>query len=385
MTSSLDSFCALTRRVRIDAGVQTIHIVLTELAADLPEPVSDLARTATGCGIATSLPLATLKSQAECLEALHYLQPPGAALARQGDGPTAVLLPLETPDRGTILAPIRVWPALDLRHRQSLLLPEQVLFAAVPDGETRIRAESNSSGMAFGDLGTDRAARSGLLELIERDAIFGAWLSGRRLPILNTSQALTPLIAGVQALGVDVLMLDATSDLGVPVAICICSHAGRQITFGTAAAGDMGQAMEKALLEALQMRPFMEEYPAAKLDQVLSDRDVASFTATDTALYWWSSGTLAAVTDHLMDPNPHQPTAHASDSFPDLTERLLQHNMTVVLADLSSDWLHAAGWQVVRVLVPDLLPAFTRERDRPAFHPRWGDLRGAPKLPVPFA
>ena len=236
--------------------------------------------------------------------------------------------------------------------------------------------------MAFGDLGTDRAARSGLLELIERDAIFGAWLSGRRLPVLVPSHA---LIAALAALGIEVLLLDATSDLAVPVAICICSHAGRQITFGTAAAGDMGQAVEKALLEALQMRPFLQEYPDGKMEQVLSDRDLASFTATDTALYWWSRGTLAAISDHLVSPDPPAPAARISDSFPDLTERLLQRGMTVILADLSSDWLHAAGWQVVRVLVPDLLPAFTRERYRPAFHTRWGDLPGAPKLPVPFA
>lgn len=381
MASSLDSFCRVTRQVRMDAGGQAIHIVLTELA-DVPEAVSDLARTATGCGIATSLPLATLKSQAECLEALHYLQPPRAALARQDGGSTLVLLPLEVPDRGNILAPIKVWPALDLRHRQNLLLPEQVLFAAIPEGETRIRADSNSSGVAFGDLGTDRAAKSGLLELIERDAIFGAWLSGRRLPVLRPAHT---LISGVAALGVDVLLLDATSDLGVPVAICICSHAGGQITFGTAAAGDIGQAIEKALLEALQMRPFLQEYPDGQMDQVLSDRDVASYTATDTALYWWSRGTLAAIADHLVSPDPAEPKACISDSFPDLTERLLQRDLTVILADLSSDWLHAAGWQVVRVLVPDLLPAFTRQRHRPAFHPRWGDLRGAPKLPVPFA
>ena len=393
VTSALEKFCTVTRSITIDTAEVPLHIVTTQCAVRVPSASAPICAEATGCGIATTRDLAELKAQAECLEAFHYLRPTSSPANKVTGQPVSILLPLEGQTVGAELSTLRAWPAVNIRTRERLLIPQQLVFAEIPDQEPRIRKESNSSGTAFGPAGTDRAARSGVLELVERDAVFGAWLSQRRLPILRPAEQAVAghledtLIRSVQSLGVQTLFLDATSDIGLPTAICVCSREDRQLSFGTACAVTMSEAVDKSLLEAMQIRPFLEECSTESFAQSLMDRDIRSYNATDTAYYWWLKGSLADIDGIVAAPSSkvHARPHAVQDTFAEISRHLLNMNFDIFVTDLSSDWLAESGWEVVRVLVPALLSAFTRQRHRPDEHRRWGYLGGAPDLPVPFA
>lgn len=102
-----------------------------------------------------------------------------------------------------------------------------------------------------------QAVESGLLELVERDAVALWWRGGRRGgPADDLAPAMKAPFAATARNGVRRWrwFLDLTTDLGVPVIGAVSALAdGKGVVFAAAAAWDRGSAAAKAALELAQM------------------------------------------------------------------------------------------------------------------------------------
>jgi ribosomal protein S12 methylthiotransferase accessory factor len=148
-----------------------------------------------------------------------------------------------------------LWSLSGRRHR---LLPTAMLYFGAP-GNGCVRADSN--GAAAGSSLED-AVLQGLLEIIERDAVAQWWYNRYRLPAVDLDGLGDPWVDELRGhhagLGRDVWVLDATSDLGVPVMVAVTRrHAGgpERIMLGFGAHLDPRTAVRRALTEMNQLLP----------------------------------------------------------------------------------------------------------------------------------
>ncbi|MGC7096644.1 TOMM precursor leader peptide-binding protein [Amycolatopsis lurida] len=148
-----------------------------------------------------------------------------------------------------------LWSITERRHR---LLPTTMLYYGGPANRS-LGADSN--GNAAGSSLED-AVLQGTLELVERDAVAIWWYNRLRLPAVDLDAFGEPWIGELRTqyarLGREVWVLDATSDLGVPVMVAVSrriDRPGERIMLGLGAHLDPRLALRRALTELNQFLP----------------------------------------------------------------------------------------------------------------------------------
>jgi ribosomal protein S12 methylthiotransferase accessory factor YcaO len=127
--------------------------------------------------------------------------------------------------------------------------------------------DADSTGCACGDDFEDAKLR-GLLECIERDAV-AIWWYGRQsrqhLPLAMLDKSQPRLCYWLAGRSRRSLLIDATSDIGVPVVVAVSSEAdGSHVALGSAADHSLQGAATKALSEMIQMETSMRLSPQAE-------------------------------------------------------------------------------------------------------------------------
>ncbi|MGO4438279.1 YcaO-like family protein [Rhizobium sp. RAF56] len=115
---------------------------------------------------------------------------------------------------------------------------------------------ADSSGLAAGES-REEAIQSGLLELIERDAVAVWWYNCLRMPSVSVPESQRELLASItrwlKSLGRELYLINLTTDLMAPVVAAVAySVKGPGIWIGTAAGLDIHQALESSLGELCQ-------------------------------------------------------------------------------------------------------------------------------------
>jgi ribosomal protein S12 methylthiotransferase accessory factor len=246
-----------------------------------------------------------------------------------------------------------VWSLTQQRHRY---LPTAMLYFGAPDvpGHQYVAADSN--GNAAGSSKED-AVLQGLLELIERDAVALWWYNRSRLPGVDLD-AFGDLwideLRGVYAgLGREVWVLDATSDLDIPVMVALSRRTDRnpeEIMIGLGAHLDPRVALLRALTELNQLMPA-----------VVDASGDGQYDCDDPDLVqWWRDATVANQPYLAADPaeRPRRPGdynyAPCQDLLSDIVaiqDKLETRGMEVLVLDQTRPDI---GLPVVKVLVPGL-------------------------------
>jgi ribosomal protein S12 methylthiotransferase accessory factor len=146
--------------------------------------------------------------------------------------------------------------AVSLRTRECVYVPvELVHYGRTVEHRW---AYSTSSGWAVGSS-PDEAAFFGLIELIERDAVIGAWYGGLQpLPVdLTTVGRLSGVLARAQLLGCRFHVSQVPSQTGLPVMVAVV-ESPEVYVFGSAAHPDPETALESAVNEAWTYLPERE-------------------------------------------------------------------------------------------------------------------------------
>ncbi|MDQ0605307.1 ribosomal protein S12 methylthiotransferase accessory factor [Streptomyces canus] len=309
----------------------------------------------------------------ECLEPHRYPRCSAGEYAHE----KAPLVPF---DEG---AEVRWVRGLDLIKGEPLWVPavmvNYALASAVPAERFCNRI---STGYAVHTDPVEAVLRAAF-EVIERDSVAVTWL--QRLPLRPVAEdefteGTRELIAWFEGRFMEPVLLDATSELGVPTVYCLIAadHDPRASRFVTASAGRcLAEAAESALLEAMNLGDLIHAGEAAhSIDEIAGNVvDSARFMAI---------GTRSHAFDFLLEGRGRSASRSAAPRLPEdpvealdgLVDRLSQAGMQVAVVDRTTQDVREAGLTAVTVVIPDLQPMSVDPRAQFRGHSR---LFTAPK------
>jgi len=304
-------------------------------------------------------------------------------------------------------------PAEAIRWVQSVRLSDQAI-RLIPTVVTHLYPRAWSSERFWNPISTGvavhvdrtRAAVSGMLEVIERDALSLNWLTCRPLPRIHLDalalDELSPAVAEVLSAG-DIALYQGTTDLGVPV-VYARRHRPRHPrvvnVVGCAADFRYARAVDKAVSELVMIGAALEmssHRPPEELSefQSLLDGAVHMMHPARAPAFGFldRGGDVDAMTLFELDAGaPDTPEA----GFAYLHALLGAHGKEAYLAELTPDELRDCELVSVRAFIPGLMPMSFMHRSRflgsrrLAEFARWLGLRGAQSdwlnpAPQPFA
>jgi len=300
------------------------------------------------------------------------LQRSGRRAVRPGDVAPFLAAQLERHARApgrTVLQPFddstrAGWvPAVDLGSGAEVLVPAALVYFpyAHPPNEPRW-SEGTSTGLAVA-ADWDAAALHGLLEVVERDAASLAWLTRPSWPRLGLA-SLARLEAlwshRLQVSGVRLHLADLSCDTGVPVIAAAIESARGGVSLGTAARFDVEEAAIKATLEACQAWLSWKGALGGDPGRELAADFVDVVEFSDHALLATRPDYARCVIERFAEPGTARVGEHAgldaAVPLRELAERVGRAGFAPLAVDLTPVDLRAAGYCLVRVVVPGLVP-----------------------------
>lgn len=244
-------------------------------------------------------------------------------------------------------ARVRWAPATDLCSGQPCHVPAAMvrLPYQAGDGEAPI-CPHTASGLACGE-GLDAATVAALCGVIRDDALAIAWQAGLAPPHLRVetlSDANYDLVARLEHTGVQVILLDLTLDLGVPV---ILAALRKPLVFAAGVDLDPEEAVRQALEDLplvlrLAQSPATTDEPGAEHLAACAGPEGAAQAAK-----LFKSRQRREFDELPITEGERQRV---------LVDRLAAAGHTALVADLTTPDLRPLGLTVVRAVIPGLHP-----------------------------
>jgi len=265
----------------------------------------------------------------------------------------------------------------DLASGDDALLPAERVVFPPPDGTT---GPSITTGLGLGNSGVG-AVLSGLYETIERDATMLSWYSTfDPLGLAVDEPAFAELRKRARAENLDVTPLLCTQDVDVPVvAVAVHRDDWPRFAVGSAADLDPAAAARGAFCEALQN--WMELRALGPDAASEEDGAIGKYADFPSDVHdFVDPGTTIS----LDDVGPDDPPAGEAE-LDAVLDAVTAADLDAYAARLTTRDLEAAGFEAVRVLVPQAQPLFV---DTPYFGDRARtipkELGFQPRLDKPF-
>ncbi|HEX6539584.1 MAG TPA: YcaO-like family protein [Candidatus Dormibacteraeota bacterium] len=333
-----------------------------------------LAR-ATGTGVSSDPELARLAAISEAVESYVSMAPapPGrlrrssyAALREVAVDPACLAMHSarqygEQPK----LAPLTEDSVIDWCQGWSMStaapvwIPAALVYLTHPHGApNNFVAEVTSTGIAA-HVALAPAILAGTHECLERDAVCIAWANAiqlRRLDPRDTS--IDALVRDGFGPETAVALYDVPTDSPCPTVMAVAwsetdpPHAA----IGAASRLDHESAAYKALCEAAQMRARFTDRPALPPDRVRTFDDHANFFAGATGARLLRDVVEGGERVRLADL-PRAPEVSARDALDGIANSLAERSLDLIVVELTTADVAAAGYRVVRVIVPGLVDA----------------------------
>ena len=249
-----------------------------------------------------------------------------------------------------------------LLRRAPVLVPAALVYRPYwPIEDEAAIGDFPTTGLACGNSLADAILR-GLYETVERDAIMITWLN--RLPACRVSlDRLAPAIDAdspwARLAGRGLFVHDITTDVAIPTRLAVfIDRSGPRVfvTVGAAAHDHADRALEKAVAEALALRPAVEHVVGSSAcpDTVRTLEDHLTFFSNAARLHELGFLLGAPACGNGADP----PTA-ARGTLMQLRmslRALEQRGLDAIVVDVTLPEVLRAGLRVVRVIVPGLIP-----------------------------
>jgi ribosomal protein S12 methylthiotransferase accessory factor len=296
--------------------------------------------------------------------------------------------PLLAPDKGV---PIRWVQGISLSDGRTVYLPVVMvyLYAGVEGPGERFWFPISTGCAAHTSL--ESALLSGLLEVIERDAISITWLQQLPLPRIELDRL--PIQLGLflerykrSSRGLEYFFFDATTDVGIPTVYGLqLSSANKRVTtlVSCATSLDPAEAVVGAIREMAAGRvAFRQPRP--------TPGNLEEFSEIFHGATHMARAEQASVFDFLLHSGGKRllseiPVLHTSSvkqGLQAVVERLRKKQLEAFAVDLSTDEALRAGMRIVRVLIPGLQPLAFQYRARYLGHPRLYQAPRAMGYPV---
>jgi ribosomal protein S12 methylthiotransferase accessory factor len=242
-------------------------------------------------------------------------------------------------------------------------VPAELVYLDAPAGQTHRLCPGLSTGLACGRTG-DPVVLRGLQEVLERDALLGAWWG--RYPVEEF--AVTDVLDGLRRDAAERVLRPNLTYRCLRVVSPFCAHValvtlagedreGWCFSVGSACRETAAGAWEKALLEAIHGRHYVRYLK----QQVAGGQIALGACPTSFAEHavWYSErpGDLERTILARTQPRGAQPFPPDVETVASLAERL-GPDRPVLFRDLTPPALatEGLGWHVLRVVVPGLQP-----------------------------
>ncbi|MEA2664903.1 MAG: ribosomal protein methylthiotransferase accessory factor [Candidatus Eremiobacteraeota bacterium] len=256
-----------------------------------------------------------------------------------------------------------------LTRRRDVLVPA---FAAYIPFERRHGEQALSqlvtTGLACGNT-VAAATYAGLTEVVERDGAMLAWLRGTPLPAVNASSATDPALIEVlrrfAPVQDRVRLLDATTDLGVPVVLAAYRDESGRVPAAVIASNadlDPQRAALGALNELAQCMTWVGSMVDAGKTHALPAFD--RFTEIEHHVLWPA---LPEHADRLAflfasaerrDVRALGVSGRHDEPLGACVERLARRGLEAIAVEVTSPDVAELGLHVVRVIIPGAQPLF---------------------------
>jgi len=254
------------------------------------------------------------------------------------------------------------WPARDRASGRSVAVPAQRVFLRLDSEEDfQLRPERNCTGGAVGRRGTDQAFRTGLFESLERYTAARSYLDQRQpLRIVDLPAHLVELAEYMERYRLTPHVFDTATDLDLPAVMVLTvdeSGVGPAIGVGARCASTYEEAIRRALLESMQGRRAARMDREARFPGVVDDR-----TLEDRIHYWSGLDRLRDLRPRLESPRRvSYSEVIRRDTTPEVVEtRLRERGYHLFVADVTLPEVAAQGFEVLKVVVPELLMAYSQ-------------------------
>ena len=285
--------------------------------------------------------------------------------------------------------------------RRPVAVPEHVAYWDLPQSGRFLHETSSGCGLGTGLV---EAVLYGLFEVAERDAFLMAWYA--RTPLTRVrppaGDAILPhLVDRLESVGYDLLLFDATNDVGVPAVLALALAGQRAAArgaprayFAAGAHPDPVRAMRSAAVEAAANVFSVPEQARAKPELLARDRllpmlddpalvrtmsdHVTLYTLPEAAgRYEFLLGGAAPATDWRdVWPGRPAPVDDLAGLLATTAERLAERGLEVITVDQSDPVVRErSGLCSAKVVVPGTLPmTFGHRNRRTAGLPRLVDV-----------
>ena len=255
------------------------------------------------------------------------------------------------PDPYDDTCPIDWTPAWSLTARRWRLIPSAFAYYSYPREGGGDISSGCSNGVAAGNC-LEEAVIQGFYELVERDATAMWWYHKLRKPAVDWLTFNSPLVAAVdeamERMGMKLMILDLTNDLGIPVFaanLFSCSESLRFKSIGLGCHRDPNIALERAVSELGQFwRTRDMDESSLRFQRSPDSRE--PFLQTDP---------------RQAPKNPSDFATHDRQDFlediDDMVRLLSDRGLEMVIMDLTRP---DVGFPVARVIVPGMVHFWPR-------------------------
>ncbi len=267
---------------------------------------------------------------------------------------------------------------------EEALLPAQLVYWNYPvawgDVPEPMLREGSSHG-AGGFFSVEGAILSGALECVQRDGFFLHWMRGVAPPRIDVSTIRRPatlaLVEHARGVGLEPMFFDITTELGIPVCLCILRRADDKlphVTMGGSCRLDGESALHDALLEAASVHHVVAR-DTTRI-RVPDDWD----PLTDPTFYahkrigFWANPENARHLDFFLQGKTtsvselcHGVVASkdARENLAFVVDVLRRNRMDAWYTEARHAALDELGYASVRVVIPALIPLYYQERNAP--------------------
>ncbi len=240
-----------------------------------------------------------------------------------------------------------------------------------------IRKEQISTGAALGKIGEDRALKSGLMETLERDSVMLAWHSKKVRKIIDLPKKIEGIIDYFKRYQLYPYILDVTTELGIPSILTLTldySGIGDAVNVGSKSDLNYESAIEGALFESIQCRRssrLVEEKSKRQENQVNS--------LEDRFIYWMPKERIKDVR-HLIENVEQLKFSDLKQqnisNLEDAVRMLSNKGCSIFVSDITLPQIKEKGFEVLKVMIPELLPLYLDENAKALYSKIHGEIKG---------
>lgn len=272
----------------------------------------------------------------------------------------------------------------EILTEKEIYVPAQMVFLSkLFDDEFQLRGERITTGTSFGK-DKEKTLESAFLEVVERDACISSYLMKRKIPkIKNLPKSSKNLVDYLERYRLHTNIFDVTSDLEIPTIICVTldkTGIGGAVNIGSKSSWSIVDAINGSILESIQCRRLARITPQTKIyeDKINSLED---------RFFYWHNVKRIDDLDFWLNDSPEidfSKIRHKNRNFSLALKEFMKRDYQIFEIDISLPEIKEKGFNVSRVIVPELHPMYLNEDAKMLYSKHSGEIPDLKLKPHPL-